>query len=102
VEEPAAEEAAAAWRSRPRQGADGGGVEEPTTPGRGGARGGAVCRGGGGVEELTTPSCSWTGAIGGQTSQGGGGRVPTLDDGAAATVIDLSEWTWTRGQTGRA
>jgi hypothetical protein len=26
-----------------------------------------------------------------------GGRVPTLDDGAAAAVIDLSEWAWTRG-----
>jgi hypothetical protein len=53
----------------------GGGVEEPTTLGFGGARGGTGCRGGGGVEEPATPGCSWTGAI------GGGGRVPALDDG---------------------
>jgi hypothetical protein len=42
------------------------------------------------VEEPPTPSCSWTGAV------GGGGRVPALDDGAAA--IDLSKWAWTRGR----
>jgi hypothetical protein len=29
-------------------------------------------------------------------------RVSALDDGAAATVIDLSEWAWTRGRAGRA
>jgi hypothetical protein len=27
------------------------------------------------MEEPAMPGCSWTGAIGGQTSQGGGGRV---------------------------
>jgi hypothetical protein len=53
--------------------------------------------------EPTTPGCSWIGAIGERTSQGGDGRVPAggqvsaLDDGAA-TVIDLSEWVWTRGR----
>jgi hypothetical protein len=41
VEEPTAEEAATMWRSRPRWVAVGGGVEEPATPGRGGARAGA-------------------------------------------------------------
>jgi hypothetical protein len=45
-------------------------------PGRGGARGVTGCRGGGGVEEPATPSCSWTGAVGGRTSQGGDGRLP--------------------------
>jgi hypothetical protein len=40
--------------------------------------------------------CSWTRAIGGRTSQGGGGQVSVgrryvLDDGVAA-AIDLSEW----------
>jgi hypothetical protein len=64
MEAPAAEEAAAikeaavAWRSRPRWAAVGGGVEEPATPGRGGARGG------GGLEEKATPGCSWTRAVG--------------------------------------
>jgi hypothetical protein len=65
-------------------------VEEPAAPGRGGARGGAGCRGGGSVEEPATPGCSCTGAV------GGGERVPALDYGAA--VIDLSEWAWTRGR----
>jgi hypothetical protein len=45
-------------------------------PGRGGVRGVTGCRGGGGVEEPATPSCSWTGAVGGRTSQGGDGRLP--------------------------
>jgi hypothetical protein len=46
-------------------------------PGCGGAQGGTGCRGGGGVEEPATPGCSWTGAVGGRISQGGGGQVPT-------------------------
>jgi hypothetical protein len=71
MEEPAAEEAAAAWRSRPRRAAVGGGMEEPVTPRHGGAQGGTGCRGGGSVEEPATPGYSWTGAI------GRGGRVPT-------------------------
>jgi hypothetical protein len=37
-------------------------------PGRGGARGVIGCRGGGSVEEPATSGCSWTGAVGGQTS----------------------------------
>jgi hypothetical protein len=103
VEEASAvEETAVAWRSRPRRAVVGGGVEDPATPGRGGARGGADCRGGGGVEEPAMPGCSWTGVVGGRTSQGGGGWVPTLDDGVAAAAIDLSEWAWTRGRAGRA
>jgi hypothetical protein len=73
--------------------------------GSGGARGCADCRRGGGMEEPATLGCSWTRVAGGRTSQGGGrrvptgGRVPTLDDGAA-TTIDLSEWAWTWGQAG--
>jgi hypothetical protein len=46
-------------------------------PGHGGARGGASCRRGTDMEEPATPGCSWTGAVGGQTSQGRGGRVST-------------------------
>jgi hypothetical protein len=71
MEEPAVEEVAAAWRSRPRRATVGGGVEEPATPRRGGAQGGTGCRGGDSVEEPATPGCSWTGAV------GRGGRVPT-------------------------
>jgi hypothetical protein len=80
-------------------------VKELATPGcswrrRGGAShtgawrslGRCGCRGGSSVEEPPTPSCSWTGAV------GGGGRVPALDDGAAAAAIDLSKWAWTRGR----
>jgi hypothetical protein len=59
-------------------------------PGCGGARGGAGYRGGSGMEEPATPGCSWTMAVGGRTSQGGGGRVLALDDGVAA-AIDLNE-----------
>jgi hypothetical protein len=66
------EEAVAAWRSRPRLAAVGGSVEEPAKPGRGGARGGAGCKGGSGVEEPSTPGCSWTGAIGGRRRAGAG------------------------------
>jgi hypothetical protein len=62
VEESAAEEATMVWRSQSRWATVGGGVEEPATPGRGGARGGADCRGGDGVEEPATAGCSWTGA----------------------------------------
>jgi hypothetical protein len=58
----AAEEAAMVWRSRPHRVAVGGGVEEPATPGRGGARGGASCSGGSGVEE--------PGPLGGRVSVG--------------------------------
>jgi hypothetical protein len=60
------------------------------------------------MEETATPGCSWTEAVGGWTSQGGGGRVPVgwrvpaLDDGAVAVAIDLSEWAWTRDQAERA
>jgi hypothetical protein len=55
----------------------------------GGDWGGADCRGGDGVDEPATLGCSWTGAVGGQTSQIGGERVPVLEVGAAA-AIDLS------------
>jgi hypothetical protein len=51
MEESAAEEVMAAWRSRPRRVAVGGGVEEPATPRHGGAQGGAGCREGGGMED---------------------------------------------------
>jgi hypothetical protein len=54
------------------------------------------------MEETATPGCSWTEAVGGWTSQGVGGRVPALDDGAVAVAIDLSEWAWTRDQAERA
>jgi hypothetical protein len=43
------------------------------------------------VEEPATPGCSWTGAVGGRSSQGGGRRVSALDDGVAM-VIDLTEF----------
>jgi hypothetical protein len=42
------------------------------------------------MEEPATLGCSWTMAVGGRTSQGGGGRVLALDDGVAA-AIDLNE-----------
>jgi hypothetical protein len=67
-------------------------VEEPATPQHGGARGGTDCKGGSGMEELATPGCSWTGTVGGGGRVPAGGRVPTLDDGAAVAVIDLSKW----------
>jgi hypothetical protein len=98
MEVPAAEEAvaikeaAAAWRSRPRWAAVGGGMEEPATPGRGGARGGTACRGGGSLEEKVRRA-----AVGPGPLVEAGGRVLALVDGAAVVVIDLSEWAWTRG-----
>jgi hypothetical protein len=58
---------AAAWRF------DQTGAGATGRPGCGGARGGTGCRGGGGVEEPATLGCSWTVAVGGRTSQGGGG-----------------------------
>jgi hypothetical protein len=82
----AAEEVAAAWRSRPRRDAVGGGVEElGEAPWRIQPRWAAV-----GLGLLA----------GGLHRAEAGGRVPALDDGAAAVAIDLSEWAWTQGRAG--
>jgi hypothetical protein len=100
VEEPTAEEAAAAeevaaaWRSRPHRAAVGSDVEE---------LGEAPA-----AEEATTwRSRPRRAAVGPGPLASGlhraetGGQVSTLDDGAA-TVIDLSEWVWTWGRAGHA
>jgi hypothetical protein len=73
--EASAAEEAAAWRSRPRRAAVGPGLLA------GGLHRVDGCRGGGGVEEPATPGCNWTGAVGGRTSQGGCGQVPTARAG---------------------
>jgi hypothetical protein len=103
VEEPAAEEVAAVWRSWARRAIVGGGMEElgeasaaeeaaawRSRPRRaavgprllaGGLHRADGCRGGSGVEEPATPGCNLTGAVGGRTSQGGCGQVPTARAG---------------------